>query len=94
MWANWNNNYHLTCYNYVNMNGAGDNNQYKNYAHQKQIESWHYIHYGYSKTARKATAYLLFKAGPVRIDFTNTNHFYAEKYYFLLKDIWHGFYNG
>ena len=94
VWANPNLNYYPATYNVANMNGAGDGNRYNNVAHNGQNTQWHYIYFGYSKTAKRAYFVLSFKSSSLTLDFPNTNHYWTEKLYFLFKDSRYSFWNG
>jgi hypothetical protein len=86
--------YHATTYGYTNMNGAGNANVLQNYQHQNQITGWHFIYFGYSKAERRAFAYFQFKGGAATLNFPDLSHYWAEKFFFVLKDSRYQNYNG
>jgi len=76
------------------MNGAGNANQVLNLQHQGSIAAWHFIYFGYSKAQRRAYVNLVLRTGAQQIDYTNTNHYWAEKFFFVLRDARYPNYNG
>jgi hypothetical protein len=76
------------------MNGAGDGNRYNSVSHGGQNTQWHYIYLGYSKIAKRAYFNLALKSQTFTLDFPNTQHYWAEKFYFLFKDSRYSFWNG
>lgn len=73
---------------------GGDSNRYVAIPHGNQITQWHYIYFGYSRQSRRAYFYAQLKNSNLIKDFTNTNHYLAEKFFFVLKDTTQAFWNG
>jgi hypothetical protein len=44
------------------------------------------MYFGYSKIAKRAFWYAQFKGGSIQKDYPATNHYWAEKFWFQLKD--------
>jgi hypothetical protein len=68
------------------MLAAGNANVYQNVQHQGIIVAWHFVYFGYSKAQSKAVLFTEFKSGTQRLEFANTNHYWAEKFFFVLRD--------
>jgi hypothetical protein len=94
MFANRNQYYHTNTYTYTNMVGGGNANVFQNYQHNGLITQWHFIYYGYSKADARAFAFFQFRSGTAQLNFPKTNHFWSERFYFLLKDSRYPFYQG
>lgn len=43
---------HFTTYTYDNMNGGGNVNVVQNIPYEDQLVRWHFVYYGYSRTAK------------------------------------------
>lgn len=67
--------YHVTTYNYANLNGAGDANVVYNVEHGMLHEQWHFIYYGYSKALKKTYMFIRWLGEEFEKPLTNINHF-------------------
>lgn len=87
--------YHYSTYSYTNLNGAGRSNWPQNVRHFGRHVKWHYVYFGYSKTDKKAFAYVKFHDKEESRVWNNVNHYYAEKFLlYVAKDRHYNAYNG
>lgn len=94
VFANKANFYHCPTYKYVNMNAAGDANVVQNQQHDGLIQAWHYVYFGYSRTAKRAFVFIQFKNGVKTLDYPNVNHYLTERFFFVQRDARYQNYNG
>jgi hypothetical protein len=63
--------------------------------HDNLHTAWHFIYYGYSKTEKRAFVYMSLRTGTKNLNYPNTNHYWTEKFYFVLgRDVRYPFWNG
>ena len=72
--------YAFATYTYTNLNGAGNPNLYKAIPYGKDLKSWHFIIFAYSKDKKKAAGFVQFKERKEIIDLDD-NHFLNEVVY-------------
>lgn len=86
---------HFPTYTYTNLNGAGNSNFYKNLSVKNRHTKWFFVYFGYSKFDKKAFAYVQWHDSREGLQYTNVNHYYAEKFFvFIGKDTYHNSWNG
>lgn len=76
------------------MNGAGEPNIVQNIQHQGLTSVWHFVYFGYSRTEKRAFAFVQLKNGPVTLDYPSVNQYLVEKLFFLIRDSRYSNYNG
>lgn len=89
-----NNFYHFPTYTYTNMVAGGNANSYQNIVHNNQHTEWHFIYFGYSKTQSRAYVNLVLKSGALQLDYPKHNHYWTERFWFVLIDSRYPNYNG
>ena len=96
VWASPSNDgiYAFATYTYTNLNGAGNPNLYKAVPYGKDLNSWHFIFFAYSKDKKKAAGFVQFKERKEIIDL-DANHFLNEVVYVNIgKDRFYPSWNG
>jgi hypothetical protein len=78
--------YHCPTYTYVNMNAGGNANSVQNLAHQGLNVQWHFVYFGYSKSEKRAFVNVVLKSGALQLNYPNHNHYWTEKFFFVLRD--------
>jgi hypothetical protein len=78
--------YYPATYHYVNMNMGGDANRWDSVFQQNQHTQWHFVYFGYSKLQKRAYFTTQYKGTTTTKDYPATNHYWAEKFWFALKD--------
>jgi hypothetical protein len=76
------------------MNAAGNANIYTNINHAGLIQAWHFIYFGYSKAQKRAYFTTFLRSGVLNYNVPNANHYYAEKFFFVLRDARYANYQG
>jgi hypothetical protein len=72
---------HFPTYSYTSLNGDGNRNQFQNIAHKGRHVKWFFVHYGYSKPARKAYVHVKWFEEDQNLVYENVNHYYAPKFW-------------
>lgn len=86
VFANRNLNYYPCTYSYANMNGAGNANIYTNINHAGQNQAWHFIYFGYSKAQARAYFATFLRSGVLSYNVPNAKHYFAERFFFVLRN--------
>lgn len=94
LWVHPNLNFYPATYSYTTMNMEGDANKNSAVSHGGINTQWHHIYYGYSKIQKRAYFQASFKSSSLPLDQPNTNHYWSEKFWFLLKDSRYPWLNG
>jgi hypothetical protein len=89
-----NQHYYPVTYHYANMNAAGDANKHTPFKHDTQNQVWHYIYFGYSKAQQRAFFFVQFRTSSGNQDYPKTNHYWTEKFWFVLRDARYANFNG
>ena len=56
--------------------------------------AWHFIYFGYSKTENRAYGFVKTRTGATVLNWANTKHYWAERFFFTLKDQWSAIWPG
>jgi hypothetical protein len=75
---------HFPTYTYTDLNGNGNANYVKQFAHKNRHTSWHFIYFAYSRADRKARVYVKFVDSEEELLYDNVNHYIPEKLYVYL----------
>lgn len=86
---------HFATYSYTNLNGEGNANVLQSMPHRDQLTQWHYVYFGYSRSLRRAFAFVEFHSGRAEADFTAVNHFLSQRQFlYVAKDAHYPSYSG
>ncbi|KAM3142433.1 hypothetical protein pb186bvf_005335 [Paramecium bursaria] len=72
--------YALVVYTYINIQEAGNANQYQYIKHQDKHTEWHYIYFAYNRSKRLAYSTIWYKDRKQEKTFGKVNHFLAPYY--------------
>lgn len=87
LWLGSNVHLHWTTYTYTDLNGNGQPlTSGADFQTGGQHFNWHFVYYGYSRTERKAYAYVKFPKEEKTFTFKDINHYLPEKFFLLFKD--------
>ncbi|CAK56140.1 unnamed protein product (macronuclear) [Paramecium tetraurelia] len=87
-------NIHQSTYTYVNMNGAGNNNIWKQAEHKDRHLRWFFVYHGYSRNDRLSYAIVQYYKGSESLSWDKVNHYFVPRFYvYVGKDAING-YNG
>lgn len=90
-----NNIYAFTTYSYTDSNGNGNPNYWEAVPYESDLESWHFVYFGYSRHLRRAYAYVRFNGRAGEVNFVDANHFISPNYYvYVGQDQFYPAYNG
>lgn len=93
--AHSSNYYTSLTYKYDNMNGAGNANANQRVAYTAdKISAWHFIYHGYNKNTAQSFFFIKWSTDSAKHQYDAHRHYFAEKFYFLMRPQKYGVVNG